>query len=345
MEKRDIIKRFMEQGYLLTPEAIEKLRDKNIDDLMRDLKKIRKTTIDVSDVEILLKGISSAKKTLEKEKQKIKDNTSLNQQKEKNQPPDKEAPKETKILVGVRKIEKKKKLSPKDFVDYYNNKYNGLKNILSKKLRAVSINNAKTSTSTLSVIGMVKETTPRGFVIEDPTGSMDVTSKRSVSVDDVIGVTGFVRENRMFENEIVYPDIPLIHPIGRIDAVVALSSKKTDKIKETDMILNDADYPNPGWITVSRDNRKLIMLIYNPSKNITAQEATEYLKKRHLSPDKKKINNPEDYFMIEPIPDIVWIVSDKRWIITYKGVTILSCGPNHAAKINLKTRDVVFEKI
>ena len=86
-------------------------------------------------------------------------------------------------------------MEPKDFSDYYNSRYEHLKEILLKKTKAVSINNAKKSFNDVSVIGMVKELTDSGFVLEDPTGEIEVQSKSDVSEDDVIAATGFVRNN------------------------------------------------------------------------------------------------------------------------------------------------------
>lgn len=81
---------------------------------------------------------------------------------------------EGEIQVRTLSPEKKEKLSPQDFTSYYNNKYDGLREILSSKIGAISINKARETFGEVSVIGMVREKTPTGYMIEDTTGSIEL---------------------------------------------------------------------------------------------------------------------------------------------------------------------------
>ena len=146
---------------------------------------------------------------------------------------------ETALSIRVKKIRERNRLGVQDFVKYYNNKYNGIRKLLSKKMDATSVNNAKQAFSEVSVIGMVKELTPRGFVLEDPTGEISVIRKDedkdkqdtiSISVDDVIGLTGFVKEGRMFVRETILPDVSLSNKAGRIDINLLLTTQMTERL-------------------------------------------------------------------------------------------------------------------
>ncbi|UCD06996.1 MAG: hypothetical protein JSW41_04145 [Candidatus Aenigmatarchaeota archaeon] len=308
MNKKDIIKRFLKQGTLLSPGMLDKINEKNIDRFLKKRPEEPKT--------------------------------------------------HTKIDVNIRGITKKQKLSTKDFVDYYNNKYNGIRNILMNKMKAVSVGNTKKSFSDVSVIGMVRELKSSGLVLEDPTGEIEVVlnNKKEINPDDVIGVKGFVRENKLFAKEVVFPDTPLTHPIGSLDAKIIITTNITEKtkelVKEIDLVLAlNAEKTqsniiktnsNPGWITLSKNGDKVNLLVYKPENKTTIEQAVRFLIKRHLSPLKNRITGPEDPFLIEPIPDIFWLVSDEKGKKTYKGVTIISCGPNSAARIDLKTKEIEF---
>ncbi len=317
MNKKEIVKKFLEHGVMLSPEVLDKINENNIEDFL-----------------------SRAAKT------------------EKTRP---KGTKETGIKIRMREAIQKQKMSTKDFIDYYNNRYNGIRNVLIKKMSAVSVGNAKKSFSDVSVIGMVKEVAVAGLVLEDPTGEIDVVlkNKEGINHDDVIGIKGFVRENRLFANEVIFPDVPLTRPIGSIDASILLTTKITERVKEvmkeTDLVFTLENNPNtletikpnsnPGWITLSKNNKELNLLVYKPENKVAIKQAVNLLKKRHLPTPKNKITGPDDLFLIEPTPDIFWLVSDEKGAETYKGVTIISCGPDSAVRINLKTREVVFEDL
>ena len=99
------------------------------------------------------------------------------------------------IQVSIKTLGKKlERLSPEDFVSYYRSRYEKIKNILLKRIDAVSINKLKTTPYNITTIGMVRETTQNGFILEDPTGEVNVISKKSIVPNDVIAVRGFYRD-------------------------------------------------------------------------------------------------------------------------------------------------------
>jgi len=227
--------------------------------------------------------------------------------------------KEDELKISMREVKENKKLTVQDFVEYYNSRFNGLKNILLKKVDAISINKLKKVYSDVSIIGMVKEMTSKGFVIEDPTGSIEAVSDKEVNTDDVIGIKGSVRENKIFVKELSYPDIPLNREVNKEGVKLELKDKKL-KINEKTVAIKQ----NPAWIEIINGKNKTIVLVYGPPEDMEIKKAVEFLKKRHLCPDRKQIKSKEDVFLIDPVPDIFYFIVKEKGKYIYKGVTIIS---------------------
>ena len=283
MNKKEIVKQFLEKGILLSPESLQE-----IDEAAFQPK-----------------------------------NQAVLQRPEKTQ-------EEPGIKINKRKIKEKTRLTTADFAKYYSNKYESLREIIQKKTpNALSINNAKNEQSKISIISMVKELTGQGFAAEDPTGEIEVVSRQAPSDDDVVGVTGIIREGKLFADEIIYPDVPIIREIGSIDTTILLTTKQTD----TSSITPES---NPQHIELTQNKNKITILSYKPKNQIDKNKAIELLKKRHLSPTRSEIKTTEDVFVIDPIPEIFWIISHEKWSHIYKSILILSC---EQAKVNLKTKE------
>ena len=122
-----------------------------------------------------------------------------------------------------------KKREVQDFVSLFNKRYDALKNLLinRKELNSpTSISRAanKTDKEEAVIIGMILERniTKNGHVImtlEDPTGTIKVLINKNkpemleiakdCGYDEVVGVTGPARDNMLFANNLLLPDIPL----------------------------------------------------------------------------------------------------------------------------------------
>ncbi|MCX6814109.1 MAG: hypothetical protein NTY20_00435, partial [Candidatus Aenigmarchaeota archaeon] len=260
--KEQIVKKFLKEGVLLSPEALEKITESNAEQVLEKAK---------SSKPLVFSFI------------------------EKTEP-----------AIEVRKLQKRVKLLPQDFAKYYNTRFEGLRDILLKKMEdVVSVTNAKKSGSSISTIGMVREQTQRGFIIEDTTGSAEVISKsEDVGIDDVIGVKAAVKEEKLFAEEIIWPDIPMAHRHIRPDTELILAEK--DGHKGEFVITPDAIYAdrkktslqNPGWITINKGPLTITVLVYTPDKKATQKEVLAWLKKRHLCPDKNQIRGTDDPFLI-----------------------------------------------
>jgi len=310
--KEKIVEQFLKEGVLLSPETLEKITETNLEHMLEKGKKSKSFVFSFQE----------------------------------------EKPEKPEPVIEVRRPQKRQKLQPQDFTKYYNTRFEGLRDILLKKTEdVVSVANAKKSSSAIATIGMVREQTQRGFIIEDTTGNAEVISKsEDVGIDDVIGVKGAVKEEKLFAEEIIWPDISMSHKHYRPDFTLTLSEKTEHK--DGILITPEAVYgfdkkktsiPNPGWITISKDSIITTILVYKPEKKATQKEVLSWLRKRHLCPDKNQIRGTDDPFLIDIIPDVLWIVSDERWTDNYKTVIIVSSDGNVPAEVNLATGEVVFQ--
>ncbi|MFH1445517.1 MAG: hypothetical protein ABIF08_03495 [Nanoarchaeota archaeon] len=302
MEKKEIVKIFMENGVLLQPKELENINESNY-----------------------LKMLETHKN---KSEHSIKKQPETNIEKE-----------DTAIIFDIKPFNKKTKMEPKDFINYYNKKYSGIRDLLIRKLNAVSINKAKELTSTSNIIGMIKERTQNGFIMEDQTGSLEIITNNDLLIGDVICIIGTSREGKFLVKEVVYPDIPLTHKPNIVDTEISLLKNKDDWSISINSTTKSVVVP--AKIKIKRNSSEIVILVFKPEKPIMQDVAVEFLKKRHLSPSRNEIKYDEDIFIIDPIPDILWLVGEEEYVKNYKGVTIVSTG-NRSANIDLSTKKVEF---
>ena len=319
--KQHILEQFLKEGVLLSPDALEKITEANAEQMLERARSSRSL-------------VFSMQETMEGRRQE----TPSGQQPEHS--------------LEVRKVQRKQKLSAQDFAKYYNARFEGLRGMLLRKMDGVmSVSNARKSASQVTTIGMMRETTPRGFIIEDTTGWAEVITKaEDVVPDDVIAVKGAVKEEKIFAEELVWPDISMSHKHSRPDIDIILSEKDGHKGMAVitpeavfDLFGKKHSLPNPGWVTITKDGTAVTILVYRPGKPATQKEVLGWLKRRHLFPSREQIRGTEDPFLIEPIPDVVWIVQAEKFKESYKGVIIVSSDGKEPAKVNLEAGDVEFQ--
>jgi len=267
------------------------------------------------------------------------------------------------LSVKVARVDGLPRMSAGDFTSYYNSRYNGLRDILLKKMPALSINKARESLSEVSVIGMVKERTPQGFVLEDTTGEIPVVSSDEVRDDDVVGVKGAVREGRLFQGGLVWPDIPLsngarfvpgmtlllstildegIRKAARDASLVFIPERPETALTEDEERRLITALPNPCHAAIMKEDETFNLLIYHPGRPVSGQDALGMLRRRHLSPDRREISTTTDPYLIEPVPDLFWIMSQERHTERYRGVTVIITGNQDAVKYNAETGEATF---
>ncbi len=146
-----------------------------------------------------------------------------------------EKDKEYNLIVLNSYLEGSQKRDVKDFVSYFKVRYIMLRNILQDRQElqnVLSINKIKNKKNDelVSLIGLVsgKRVTKNGniiLIVEDLTGTINVlvnknrydlyNKGRDVCLDETIGVIGIFRNNFIFVNDIIFPDIPLIKELKK----------------------------------------------------------------------------------------------------------------------------------
>lgn len=303
----EIVRRFLKEGILISPQSLQKIDESNINEILEKAKS---------------EGVLVFS---------LQEETS----------------------VEVRKFQKKQKLSPKDFAKYYNARFDGIKNILLKKVEhTVSVSNAKRSASEFITIGMVREKTPKGFIIEDITGEAEVISKEEdISQDDVVAIRGISKEGMIFAKEIILPDIPLSSIRQKPNIKLTLSENQVTKefnLTPEAVYWSDKkkNITNPGWITIKKDDKTATILVYKPANEIKAKDIISLLKKRHLYPLITQIEGIEDNFLIEPVPNLIWLIQKEKFRENYKGIMIVSGDGKEPIKVDMAKDEIEFcEKI
>jgi DNA polymerase II small subunit len=140
-----------------------------------------------------------------------------------------------------------KKIEAKDFVGYFRNRLNTVRNILQenpKLVNLVSINKISGSRQGISVIGIVSDkrvTKNKNLIleIEDATGKLKVLINQNkpeiykkgeeISLDSVLGFMGSGNQDILFVNDVIFPDSYLI-------------KRKNSLVEECALFIGDIHY-------------------------------------------------------------------------------------------------------
>lgn len=230
-------------------------------------------------------------------------------------------------IFSTKHTEEKKTLSVKDFTDYYNKKYNLIKDTLSTKLNPVSISKLGQSTKT-AIVGLVYEKTPLGYLLEDPTGRVEAklveTDKHGlqppqpIPLNSILGFTGELKDKFFCVANIVYPDIPLDKKIKEADLLLSF---RVENNKPKIIIDGEKEIElRPPVAASIKKGATINILAYKPEAQASKAQAIEALKLRYL-PEPKI---PKESYIIAEEPDIFWIIQKELWVENYKGVRIVS---------------------
>jgi len=263
--------------------------------------------------------------------------------------------KQSKLTYRLRKT-KQDIITPADIIEQEKNRYEAVKGMLLSKTSAISISNARDGAASVTLIGVVRQKGESGFVLEDFTGEIEVVcdGDKNVDEDDVISVRGAVKNGKLVCKDVIYPDVPLLRPIGRIEASLLLMPKPAKPAAAVDAVLSTGPVEtetknivieaSPSHLNLYKSGGKVSVIFYRTADEMTQQQAINMLKKRSLKKG-KGIAADAGAYLIDPVPDILWIAGKGQdWIETYKGVTIVHSpeGSERQAFINLKTREAGF---
>lgn len=379
MEKKEILKIFLERGFQLDSKALDfflKNEDRINEFLEKagDLKKFPVITLDV------IEGVLSEPIKLE-------------------------------VIKSYE--EKSAEISVSDISSILNKRYEKIAKILERRLELVNLISIGKigSKKNFSIIGMVREKNEyeNSLLIEDRTGEIKVffeeeDSLRKIVEDEVIGLVCKKKEENFYAEKVIFPDIPLKKEIKKSEKdlkTIFISDFHLDREKnyfeelinflekekfDIVFVLGDVS-SNPNdiknffssfnskekiFVTGEIDKKVdvdakvfkefaflnlegLIVLVmhgfllekYLKNFGNVRDMLLEILKKRHLSPtfDVKLCVNDE-ILMIDPIPDIFACAHFHNASLTnYKGTTIISTGSFITQPIywiiNLKSREIL----
>lgn len=151
-----------------------------------------------------------------------------------------------------------------DLTRLYNKKYEMIKDIIVSRYKDkgfISITNLKTvGYGNYCIIGIIrnKETSDERTIVEfeDATGNARVVfNKKEIDagVDDVVGVCGTIKDNVIFGNDIVYPDVPLRDPTTGYGRMCFMSDLCLDEAptKDLEKIFSWLSKSNIDYVIVS----------------------------------------------------------------------------------------------
>ncbi len=306
--KKEIVKQFFEKGILLSPQALRGIEDGTVQD---------------SELKRMLAGGGPFMGDPGTEEPKAEHAKKPVQKAGTN--------------VKVSDHRPMKTMKAADFIYYFTTRYEHMKALL-QKLPAVSINNAK-KLGKATIIGMAKNPRGSGLFIEDPTGEIEAVlpGGHDIKDGDVLGFSGLIRAGKMVVQKVVYPDIPLNRSHPKLVGGVVIKVGETITLHSgKEMAEINCDLPQTAAIC-----NKLRMLFFSPGE-LTEEQATALLKKRHLSPPMDRLSTREDIYTLDPIPDILFLVTGSEWSRIYKGVSVISARRGSTVKIDLKGMRVEF---
>lgn len=339
----DIVAKFLERGKLLTPEALEYIKDKKLDDILKDIL--------ISDVQNTVVTRASIERTAQ-----------------------------VRIIKNL--AEKKKELTAEDFAYFYKTKLDKIKDIIMQRTQKnfVSLNKLDSIRQEVYVTGMVRDIKHKEKPIvelEDITGTVQVIMEDTgdLELDDVVAVRAASGGKVLFGHQIIYPDIPLRRPsvgLGKACFISDLRLNEAPKAEfekflqwlehqSIDMLFAAGDigeketfeelvtrycseqrvFVIPGEIDKEEEypqtplefSRNNIISLSNPSMVEVAglkillihKMDISMLKKRYLGKQKQILHS--DYLVMDDVPDIVHHGhSNEPQVTNYKSVTIVNSG-------------------
>ncbi|MCD6557948.1 MAG: metallophosphoesterase family protein [Candidatus Aenigmarchaeota archaeon] len=357
MKKEDIIKYFLDAGFLVSPGALNFLANK--DDVETIINKIKKETRS----EKVVLGLEDVR-VYEEEKKERKEN----------------------IIIIKNLRSKPDEIKTEDFLHFYQDKYKKMQKIIQERINAnfVSINKLGGVRKEVSLIGIIKDKKRKDekiiLELEDMTGTVPVifnsglVNIEELELDDVIAVRGISATKVIYGKEVMYPDIPLRSATRGVGKGCFISDLHLDEAPTSDLKrffdwfsqsdikylfiagditdmkmlenfvddfngrktiflipgnMDDKEYPALPLKT----EKKNIISLSNPSmvelngiKILLIHDFDiNMLKKRYLGKSRDILE--EDYLVLDVVPDIVHCGHTHEPIVkNYKSVTIVNSG-------------------
>ncbi|MEA3229849.1 MAG: DNA-directed DNA polymerase II small subunit [archaeon] len=217
MDKKEVVAAFLDAGILADQSAIDYMVEEEADlhDVIERLSESEKFFVTDKVIDSLLKDDDAGKVKVVQESRKFlaKDI-------------------EGSVVINSDMNEDQKTKTLSDFVAYFNDRYEKIKNILMahgavRNVVSVTRFVNKTDEKNISVIAIVSDivVSKNGHMIlniEDPTGTMTAIIMKDKNIgeeclvtDEVIALRGSVSKGTMFVDSIVFPEIPVVNNIEK----------------------------------------------------------------------------------------------------------------------------------
>ena len=267
----------------------------------------------------------------------------------------------------IKRLEKKEKVSVLDYHSLRIKRYEYFQKVLRSRIELVnliSINKITPRTKVFSLIGMVSKINDDSVVLEDLTGQIEVKfiKKEFLVEDEVIGVVCNKKNEEILVKKTIFPDLPFQKRLKKTkepyffhfltQEFLEAYEKKFERWLE--------DHPN-SWVFLLGNNEKYydfsklgnpayfsfldFVILLSSSEflekygGVKEEILKSLLKKRHLNPKMNKELN--DFYLLDPIPDLIVLKAEETKFFNYKGVSLLLCGPESFLSFNTKSREIL----
>lgn len=328
----DVVEKFLKKGILISPDIKAKIKPEEVEEIATKLDE--KSAVLTEDCYCFIRG------------------------------------KGVKVIEEYKKGEEVKRIT--NFVDFYNKRFEFLREILKAKLEVEKITSInKLNYGSVVVIGMVRERKEDGFTIEDSTGSVFCVSDKKMLEDEVIAVSGNFSKAGLKEEKIFYPDIPLSKKVNTTedDCHAIFTKKFSKKPSRASYIFTFESSAKSldglkSWVITKKENVSkgqkrlglnlpsvvdvdgIRIFVFETDqmdeikKKLNMDDEKKIiislLKRRHLSPFVYMNNDP---YLLKEIPDIIFFAGSKSFFLNYKGVSVISVSGDKGFLVNLKTRE------
>ena len=226
--------------------------------------------------------------------------------------------------VSAEPLLKVAQLTVPEMVAAYQRKFTALRDLLLRRVDAVSLRMAATSNGPVSCIGMVRRLTAVGVELEDTTGLLEATLPAGMerpAIDDVVALRGTMNGSVLHATELLLPDVPLPQRIAAAELTIRLGAEGIQP-----------EGPLQCFTVAG-----MRVLAWQPAAPLTQQQAIAVLRKRWLPV--RPSAGPKEPALLEPLPDIIWLRCEPAWSASYKGVTLVAAA---RATVDLRDRSVQF---
>jgi DNA polymerase II small subunit/DNA polymerase delta subunit B len=266
----------------------------------------------------------------------------------------------------IKRLEKKEKVSVLDYHSIRIKRYEYFQKILRSRIELVnliSINKITSKTKIFSLIGMINKINDDSIVLEDLTGQIEVKllKKEFLVEDEVIGVV-CNKNDEIVVKKIIFPDLPFQKNIKKTEEPYFFHFLTQEFLETYENKFENwlKDYPN-SWVFLLGNNDKYydFSKLGNPAyfsffDFVILLSSSEFLdkyggakeeilrnllKKRHLNPKLNKELN--DFYLLDPIPDLIVLKAERTSFFNYKGISLLLCGPESFLSFNTKSREIL----